>query len=126
MAADALRIIKHELRRRNTNQAQRIAIRSTEAQRVIDAYGAANVPKNASLDALHADHVYSLTEDDLRRNDTLELWIEAMHRLRTVVCVTAKENYRLQACERRGVTGPRKYAEAGMTFTTQALPWGKG
>jgi hypothetical protein len=125
VAADALRILRHELRRRNTNQAQKIAIRSTEAQRVIDAYGAANVPKNASLDALHADHVYSLTEDELCRNDTLEVWIDAMRRLRTVVCVTAKENYRLETCERRGVTGPRKYAETGVTFTTQALPWGK-
>jgi len=125
VAADALRILKHELRRRNTNQAQKIAIRSTEAQRVIDAYGAANVPKNASLDALHADHVYSLTEDELYRNDTLELWIDAMRRLRTVVCVTAKENYRLEKCERGGVTGPRKYAEAGVTFMAHDLPWGE-
>ncbi len=62
----------------------------SEVQRSIDTYGPANVPKNASLDALHADHVYSLTEDELHRNDTPELWINQMHRLRTVVCVTAK------------------------------------
>ncbi len=123
-AADALRILRHELRRRNTNRAQKIATRSTEAQRVIEDYGAANVPKNASLDALHADHVYSLTEDELHRNDTLELWINAMHRLQMVVCVTAKENYRLETCERKGVTGPHKYAQAGVTFTTRELPWG--
>jgi hypothetical protein len=122
-AADALRILRHELRRRNTNRAQKIATRSTEAQRVIDAYGAANVPKNASPDALHADHVYSLTEDELYRNDTLELWIDAMRRLRTVVCVTANENYRLESCERGGATGPGKYAQAGVTFTTRELPW---
>jgi hypothetical protein len=121
--ADALRILRHELRRRNTNRAQKIATRSTEAQRVIDHYGAANVPKNASVDALHADHVYSLTEDELYRNDTLELWINAMHRLRMVVCVTAKENYRLETCERKGVTGPDKYAQTGVTFTTRQLPW---
>lgn len=117
------RIIRHELRRRNTNRAQTIATRSTEAQRVIDAYGAAHVPKNASSDALHADHVYSLTEDDLHRNDTLELWLAAMDRLRTVVCVTAAENYRLETYERRGITGPAKYAAAGITFTSEELPW---
>jgi hypothetical protein len=124
-AADALRILRHELRRRNTNRAQKIATRSTEAQRVIEHYGAANVPKNASPDALHADHVYSLTEDELNRNDTLELWIDALHRLRIVVCVTAEENYRLETCERKGVTGPRKYAQTGVRFTTRELPWGK-
>jgi hypothetical protein len=123
MATDALRILRHELRRRNTNQALKIATRSTEAQRVIDEYGEANVPKNESPDALHADHVYPLTEDQLHRNDTLELWIDTMHRLRTVVCVTAKENYQLERCERAGVTGPDKYAQAGVTFTTRELPW---
>jgi hypothetical protein len=122
-AVDALRILRHELRRRNTNQAQKIVVRSTEAQRVIDAYGAANVPKNASPDALHADHVYSLSEDDLRGNDTLELWISAMQRLRTVVCVTARENYLLETFERKHITGPRKYDKAGVTFTTRELPW---
>jgi hypothetical protein len=125
VSTDALRIIRHELRGRNTNQAQNIPTRSTAAQRSIDTYGPANVPKNASLDALHADHVYSLTEDELHRNDTLEMWVNQMHRLRTVVCVTAKENYMLQTYERRGITGPRKYAEAGVTFTTQELPWDK-
>ncbi len=111
-AADALRILRHELRRRNTNQA--LKTRSTEAQRVIDEYGPANVPKNESPNALHADHVYPLTEDELHRIDTLDLWIEAMQRLRMVVCVTAKENYQLEACELRGVIGPRKYAEASV------------
>ncbi len=81
MATDALRILRHELRQRNTNQALKIATRSTEAQRVIDEYSEANVPKNESPDALHADHVYPLTEDQLHRNDTLELWIDTMHRL---------------------------------------------
>jgi hypothetical protein len=99
--------------------------RLTEAQKTIDAYGPANAPKNGSFDALHADHVYPLTEKELYRNDTLEMWINAMRRLRTVVCVTAMENYQLEKRERRGVTGPSKYAEVGVTFTTQELPWDK-
>jgi hypothetical protein len=40
-----------------------------------------------------------------------------------VVCVTAEENYQLERCEQRGVTGPDKYAQAGVTFTTRELPW---
>jgi hypothetical protein len=81
------------------------------------------VPKNASPDALHADHVYPLTKDELHQNDTVEGWIDAMNRLRMVVCVTAEENYRLETCERNGLTGPDKYAPTGITFTTPKLPW---
>lgn len=121
--ADALRVLRHELRRRNTNRAQKIGTRSVEAQRVMRQYGAEAVPKNDSPDALHADHVYPVTEAELRRNDTLELWIDAMARLRTVVCVTAQENYRLEQCERRGITGPEKYEAAGVAFSAQELPW---
>ena len=119
--ADALRVLRHELR--NTNRTQKIATRSAEAQRVLEKYGAAAVPKNDSPDALHADHVYPVTEVELRRNDTLELWIDAMARLRTVVCVTAQENYRLEQCERQGITGPEKYEAAGVAFPAQELPW---
>lgn len=36
--------------------------------------------------------------------------------LRTVVCVTTAENYRLEKVERSGTTGPEKYVEAGVTF----------
>ncbi len=122
-ATDALSVIKHELRRLNTNRKQEIPTRSTEAQRVIDTYGAENVPNNNSRDALHADHVYPPTDDDLRCNDTLALWINQMPRLQTVVCVTAKENYRLQGYERRGIIGPGKYPQAGVTFTTRELSW---
>ena len=39
-----------------------------------------------------------------------------LQRLRTVVCVTAAENYALERIERQG-TGPEKYAAAGVTFT---------
>jgi hypothetical protein len=122
-ATDALRVLRHELRRRNTNRAQQIATRSGEARRVIEKYGADAVPKNDSPDALHADHVYPVTEVELHRNDTLELWIDAMPRLQTVVCVTAQENYRLEQCERQGMTGPAKYREAGVTFPARELPW---
>jgi hypothetical protein len=122
-ATDALRVLRHELRRRNTNRTQKIATRSAEAQRVLEKYGAEAVPKNDSPDALHADHVYPVTEVELRRNDTLELWIDAMARLRTVVCVTAQENYRLEQCERQGITGPEKYEAAGVAFPAQELPW---
>lgn len=122
-ATDALRILRHELRRRNTNQALKIEIRSKEAQRVIEKWGAESVPKNSSPDALHADHVYPLTADELQRNVTLEQWIGAMPRLRTVVCVTAQENYVLEKYEKQGVTGPEKYEQAGVAFTTDRLPW---
>lgn len=37
-AVDALRVLRHELRRRNTNNKLRIVRRSVEAQRVIDEY----------------------------------------------------------------------------------------
>jgi hypothetical protein len=115
-AADALRVLRHELRRRNTNRKLTITPRSLEAQRAIERYGAGKVPKNGSPQALHADHVYPLTEDDLHRNDTVEQWVDALDRLRTVVCVTAAENYRLEALELQGVTGPEKYSEAGIEF----------
>jgi hypothetical protein len=104
--ADALRILRHELRRRNTNRALTIETRSVDAQRSIDGYDDGAVPKNGSLDALHADHVYSMTETDLYRNNTVPMWISALSLLRTVVCVTAAENYRLEKCEQEGIAGP--------------------
>jgi hypothetical protein len=114
--ADALRILRHELRRRNTNSALTIAKRSHGAQASIDKYSPEAPPKNNSPDALHADHVYPLTGDLLRTVDTVERWIVELEQLRTVVCVTAAENYRLEKVERSGTTGPEKYAEAGVTF----------
>ena len=125
-AVDALRILKHELRTRNTKKAQKIATRSQEAQRVMDLYGSKSVPTNSSLDALHADHVYPLTVADLRRNHTVDMWIDTLRRVRTVVCVTAAENYRLEILERAGTAGVEKYAAAGVVFTTNKLPWGSG
>jgi hypothetical protein len=40
-----------------------------------------------------------------------------LERLRTVVCVTAAENYALQKVEGQGTTGPEKYALAGIELT---------
>jgi hypothetical protein len=114
--ADALRILRHELRRRNTNSGLGIPKRSHGAQASIDKHSPGLPPKNDSPDALHADHVYPLTGALLRKVDTVERWIVELQRLRTVVCVTAAENYRLEKIERSGATGPQKYAEAGVTF----------
>jgi hypothetical protein len=120
-SADALRILRHELRRRNTNSALKIAQRSRGAQASIDKYAPDPPPKNDSPDALHADHVYPLTSELLHAVDTVEKWIVELERLRTVVCVTAAENYALERVERGGVTGPQKYAQAGVTFSHAAL-----
>lgn len=114
--ADALRILRHELRRRNTNSALGIRKRSHGAQASIDKYSPGLPPKNNSPDALHADHVYPLTGVLLRKVDTVDQWIVELRRLRAVVCVTAAENYRLETIEQSGTTGPEKYAEAGVTF----------
>jgi hypothetical protein len=115
-AVDVLRILRHELRRLNTNRKLRIPTRSVGAQAVIDRYGAAGVPKNGSPDALHADHVHPLTEEVLRRTKGVEAWLRELRHLRAVVCVTAAENYALERVERSGVTGPEKYAAAGIAF----------
>ncbi|MEJ7786404.1 MAG: hypothetical protein WKF96_16495 [Solirubrobacteraceae bacterium] len=120
---DALRVLRHELRRRNTNKKLKIPTRSLAAQAVIDRYGAAGVPKNDSDDALHADHVHPLTEAALRDTDTVERWLLELRRVQMVVCVTASENYRLEVLEQSGTTGPVKYALAGIEFTTNELPW---
>lgn len=115
-AVDALRILRHELRRLNTNRKLQIATRSVGAQTVIDHYGAAGVPKNGSPDALHADHVHPFTEDVLHRTKGVEGWLRELAHLSEVVCVTAKENHALQAVEKSGITGPEKYAAAGVAF----------
>lgn len=123
IAEDALRILRHELRKENTGKARTLPVRSVAAQASIDKHGLENVPKNGSPEALHSDHVHPLTSDALRSTDTLEGWLAELHRLRPVVCITAAENYALQKLERAGTTGPAKYAVAGVTFTTTELPW---
>lgn len=117
-AADALRVIRHELRRRNTNSKLRIVRRSTEAQRVIDEYAARGkeVPKNGSPDALHADHVHEINADTLTRTITVDEWLIELERIREVVCVTASENYALMRAEKAGWWGEDKYRETNVVF----------
>lgn len=123
-AADAVRILRHELRRLNTGKGETISVRSEEAQRVLDKYEQLNQsrPRNGSPEALHADHVWPLTTEHLHEVTTVEDWVEQLRHLSTVVCVTAAENYRLQKIERT-TPGPEKYAIAGVEFTTDRLPW---
>jgi hypothetical protein len=72
----------------------------TGAQAVIDADAARGDPP----DALHADHVFPPTETELREWTTKAEWLTRFERLRTVVCVTAKENYALEPFEKSEVT----------------------
>jgi hypothetical protein len=92
----------------------RLPLRSREAQRVIDKYGVAGPPKNGSDEALHADHLWPLTEDVLRTTTTVEAWVTELRRLSAVAVVTARENYKLMAAENQNVWGPPKYAAAGV------------
>jgi hypothetical protein len=121
-AIDALRILKHELRRLNTNRSHLVSTRSTGAQASIKKYAPDRPPGNDSDDALHADHVYAFTFDILDRVTTIDAWVVELRKLATVVCVTAKENYALERVENAGLHGPEKYAAAGVTFATP-VPW---
>jgi hypothetical protein len=115
-ATDAMRVIKHKLRRRNTNRALLAPYRSRAAQDVVDRYAALDqpVPKNDSLDALHSDHLHPLTEAELSDLTTQEAWLARLHDFDAVVCVTAAENYSLQQVERAGATGWDKYHAVGI------------
>ena len=121
---DAMRVIRHELRRRNTNKTSSIWPRSTGAQASIDHYAAtgAKPPKNDSLRALHADHVWGLQAEDLHRHSSVEDWLTRLAQLRQVACVTAEENYRLQQLEKQGFWGPDKYERAGVTWAPEPAP----
>lgn len=114
LAADALRILRHELRRRNTNKAIKLPLRSREAQRVIDEYGPSGPPKNDSNDALHADHLWPLTEEILHTVRTVDDWTLELRRLSAVAVVTASENYKLMSAENQNLWGPEKYKAAGV------------
>ncbi len=127
-AHDALRVIKHEMRRRNTNKKTKLPFRSAGAQDVIDSYQGRGepLPKNGSNDALHADHVYELGDADLRQTVGVDAWMALLERARTVVVVTAKENYALESIERAGTRGPAKYAKAGVTWAGDPPPFVSG
>jgi hypothetical protein len=113
---DVLRVLRHELRRRNTNRALQAPYRSRRAHEVLERAAAAGepVPKNSSPDALHSDHVHPLSERDLLELTTMTAWLERLAHLDTVVCVTAAENHALQQVERTGTSGWPKYAAAGV------------
>ena len=119
-AADALRVLRHELRRRNTNSKLRIERRSKAAQQVIDDYASRgeSPPKNGSPDALHADHCHEINTETLQQFVSPEQWIVELDRLREVVCVTAAENYRLMSAEKSGLWGHEKYEQAGIEFVS--------
>jgi hypothetical protein len=122
VATDALRILRHELRRRNTNKAITLPLRSKEAQRVIQEYGTPGPPKNGSDDALHADHLWPLTEETLRTTTTVDDWITELQRLSAVAVVTARENYKLMAAEKQNLWGPKKYETAGVELINLDAP----
>jgi len=124
-SADALRILKHELRRLNTNKKETLRTRSRRVQETLDRYATLGqpVPKNSSGDALHADHVYPLTAEALDNVTSVEGWLAELKRVAMVVCVTANENYELERAELRGITGPAKYDAAGIEFTSDEVPW---
>ncbi|MEO6470388.1 MAG: hypothetical protein ABIR57_01065 [Aeromicrobium sp.] len=107
---DVLRILRHELRRLNTNRKLLIPRRSAEAQRVIETHAdPADIPKNGSLDALHADHVWNISAKTLSDTTTIDGWLVELEKLSEVVCVTAKENYALMKKEKLGDWGHIKY-----------------
>jgi len=121
-ASDALRVLRHELRRRNTNKTSTIARRSEAAHAVVTSYAERGipVPKNGSDDALHADHLYKIDFETLTTVTTADKWLAELARLREVVCVTARENYDLMKVEKEGIWGEEKYKAAGITFVTIA------
>ena len=119
---DAGRILRHELRRLNTNRSHLLEIRSDGAEASIAKYAPERPPRNGSDDALHADHVYPFNADLFDDVTTLEGWLHELRRLSLVVCVTAKENFALEQVERAGKHGPAKYAAAGVTFS-RPLPF---
>ncbi len=90
--------------------------RSAAAQGVIDKYAAEGrrPPTNDSLEALHCDHVFALTDAHLVELTTQQAWLARLSELDLVVCVTAAENYKLEQVERAGVDGWPKYAAAGV------------
>jgi hypothetical protein len=121
--ADARRVLVHELRRLNNNRKLAIRPRSAGAQLAIELHGADAVPKNGSDDALHADHYATISPETFERVTSDEGWLIELDRLASsVVCVTAKENYQLERVEKTGVTGPEKYAIAGIEFV-DPVPW---
>lgn len=122
LAADALRVLRHQLRKMNTNKALGVprdlwSVRAAEVQAEHAARGEA-VPKNAFDEALHCDHINTLVRADLDHLSTVEEWQDALPRLTAVVVLTARENHSLQKFERAGLNGPEKYAQANIALVS--------
>jgi hypothetical protein len=122
-AADAGRVLRHELRRRNTNGHSTLPGARCAAQVVIERYAAEGrrSPANGSPDALHCDHVFTLTDGHLAALTTQDAWLARLPEFDLVVCVTAVENYRLEQRERKGTDGWAKYAAAGVEMVADAV-----
>jgi hypothetical protein len=122
---DAGRILKHELRRLNTNRSHKLEVRSHGAQTSIEKRTPERPPRTDSDDALHADHVYPFTLTLLYEVTTIEGWVRELRRLATVVFVTAKENYgsnrwRSWVCRRpRSTPQPASGHHAGALVATR-------
>lgn len=112
---DALRVLRHELRRMNVNKAASIPVRSVAAAASVIRHNG-KPPKNGSGDALHCDHVYRLMKVDLDSWITVGDWLGRMDRFMEVVCVTADENYKIETFERQGASGFEKYELANVVM----------
>lgn len=122
-ASYARRHLVQDLRRLNTNSKLDIRPRSVGAQAVIDKYAPQRPPANGSPDSLHADHYGMVTSEEMTQIASVEDWLEVIARVRrSVVCVTAAENYSLITWERQGHLGPEKYDRAGIAFV-DPVPW---
>jgi hypothetical protein len=123
---DARSTLVHALRVRQNGAKLKIRPRSDGAQASIDKHAPEPPPPNGSDDSLHADHVYAFphTGPDLTDFDSVtsvDGWLHELRQLDQVICLTAAENEIVRRVELE-VTGPEKYARAGIVFTGQT-PW---
>ena len=89
---------------------------SVEAKALLDS--------GSAHSGVRRDHIYVITEDDFRCNDSVEKWLSDMKHLRLVVYVTASEHSRIDKWEKEneGSTGPVKYNELGIDVTGPTIP----
>jgi hypothetical protein len=124
---DARTVLVQALRVRNNNTKLEIRPRSSGAQASIERHSP-NKPTYMSPDELQADHVYAFPHTGAQlsayfaRVTSVEVWLEELHQLDQVVCLTAAENRAVSLVESE-VTGPEKYKLAGITFV-DPTPWG--
>lgn len=110
IAKDAL---KREMRQYDFSEP--IIWSSVEAKALLD---------SGSKKGVARDHIYVITEDDFRCNDSLEKWLADMKHLRLVVYVTPSEHDRINEWEKenQGRIGPVKYQELGIEVTGPSMP----